>query len=61
MRPIPGKPQCDGKNIYSKHEAEHTKAIVGQARGKDVRVYQCDKCYGYHITKQKKPWRQISK
>lgn len=53
MRPTSGKPQCEGKNKYSKNEAERTKALVGKARNKSVRIYQCPKCYAWHLTKSK--------
>ena len=43
---------CQGKNTYTKLEAERVKEIVGRTRGKDVRAYECDMCFGWHLTKK---------
>jgi len=51
MHPTPEQPECNGKNRYTKKEAHRAKRFVGVKRGKDVRVYQCPECYGWHITK----------
>lgn len=52
-----GKPihyeTCDGKNKYSKNQAESMKTTLGRSRGKDLRIYECPKCFGYHLTKDK--------
>jgi len=45
-------PQCNGKNRYSKAEAMRAKKFVGDRRHKDMRVYLCDKCHDYHLTKK---------
>ena len=48
---------CNGKNTY---ESQQAAKRVRNRREKDVsklRVYQCDICYGYHLTKHyKKDW-----
>lgn len=43
---------CDGKNKYSKNEAERMKGIVGRGRDKAMRVYECPKCRYWHLTKK---------
>lgn len=43
---------CGGKNIYSKREAERVKAGIGRGRRKDLRIYECPNCHGYHLTKK---------
>lgn len=48
----PTYPQCDGKNMYSKAEAQRAKRFVGRRRDKDMRVYMCEKCNHYHLTKK---------
>lgn len=45
-------PQCHGKNRYTRNEAERKKANLGRVRGKDMRVYQCPDCRGWHLTKK---------
>lgn len=44
--------QCGGKNRYSKAEATRAKKFVGLRRHKDMRIYLCEKCHGYHLTKK---------
>lgn len=44
--------QCDGKNRYSKAEALRAKRFVGTRRHKDMRIYRCEKCQDYHLTKK---------
>lgn len=45
-------PQCGGKNTYTRREAETAKRFVGLKRGKDMRIYQCPTCRGWHLTKK---------
>lgn len=52
MRATPSQPECNGKKRYTKNEAHRARKVVGQIRAKDMRVYQCDICYGWHITKK---------
>ena len=52
MNPTPEQPQCNGKNRCTKREAIRAKKFVGRARDKDMRVYKCPDCYGWHITKR---------
>jgi hypothetical protein len=44
--------KCDGKNRYSKHQAHQMKVTIGRGRDKDMRVYLCDRCHRYHLTKK---------
>ncbi len=47
--------QCNGKNSYSKNGAERAKAWVGKGRDKAMRIYKCNKCFMYHLTKRDAP------
>lgn len=44
--------QCNGKSCHSKSEANRAKQRVGTGRGKDVRIYFCQECHFYHLTKK---------
>lgn len=44
--------QCHGKNKYSKHQAHAMKRTIGKSRDKDVRMYECPDCHGWHLTKR---------
>lgn len=52
MNPTPSQPECNGKNRYTHKEAMRAKKYVGKRRDKDMRIYECDICYGWHITKR---------
>lgn len=43
---------CNGKVKYSKHEAGKAIFMTGKFKGKDMRMYQCDECHQYHLTKK---------
>lgn len=43
---------CNGKQTYSKNEAESLVRRVGRHINKGMRIYKCDTCYGYHLTKK---------
>lgn len=45
-------PECEDKRTYTLNEAKGVKAHLGRVRDKDLRVYQCPHCYGYHLTKK---------
>lgn len=45
-------PQCNGKSCYTKNQAHRAKKIVGKHRDKDMRIYLCDECHFYHLTKK---------
>ncbi len=47
-------PQCDGKNCYPKHTADRVANATMRARNRKIRVYECQKCYFYHLTSEKK-------
>jgi hypothetical protein len=49
-------PQCNGKNRYTRHGAEQAKVRVGIRRGKDMRIYECPLCRGWHLTKKKRDY-----
>lgn len=44
----------NGKNCYSKHEAEKVRQVVMRARNKRIRIYECDECFYYHLTSSEK-------
>lgn len=46
--------QCHGKNMYSKAQAHRAKKFVGLRRHKDMRIYLCDLCHHYHLTKKQR-------
>lgn len=52
MHATPEQPECNGKQRYTKNEAYRTRKYIGKARNKDMRVYFCPDCFGYHITKK---------
>lgn len=43
---------CEGKHKYSKNEAERMKERVGQDKDKSMRIYECNKCHYWHLTKK---------
>jgi hypothetical protein len=47
---------CDGKYIYaSQHEAKKVRRFREHHSPK-LRIYKCPKCFGYHLSKQKKQY-----
>ncbi len=47
--------KCINKNIYkSEHEAKNVRRAVLKARNRQIRIYQCPKCFGWHLTSEKK-------
>jgi hypothetical protein len=52
MNPTPSQPECGGKKRYSKKEAQKAKRFVGKRIRKDMRIYLCPHCHGYHLTKR---------
>lgn len=44
--------QSCGKNYYSRNEVERMRQVIGKARGKDMRMYECKNCHGWHLTKK---------
>lgn len=45
--------QCNGKSCYTHNQALRQKKMVGRNRDKDVRIYFCEYCHFYHLTKKK--------
>lgn len=47
---------CDtGKKIYkSESEAKHVRQAIYHTRKLRLRIYSCDKCFGWHLTKMQK-------
>lgn len=43
---------CHGKNKYSKNEAQRMKGIIGRGRDKAMRIYECEECGKWHLTKK---------
>lgn len=43
-------PQCDGKNCYPKNTAEKVRLATMKARSRKIRIYECDKCFYWHLT-----------
>lgn len=41
-----------GKNVYSHNQVERMRIALGRGRGKDLRAYECNKCFGWHLTKK---------
>lgn len=52
MKATPSQPECHGKKRYTKNEVYRARKYVGKARDKDMRIYECPDCFGYHITKK---------
>ena len=49
---------CNGKNKYgSEHEAKNVRRAVLKARNRQIRIYQCPKCHGFHLTSEPK-WHE---
>lgn len=46
--------QCNGKNCYTKHKAEVVARAVMKKRNRKIRVYECDRCFYYHLTSERK-------
>ena len=45
---------CDGKKVYdSEKEVRGVRKWVGERRDKDMRIYKCPRCFGWHITSLK--------
>lgn len=44
--------KCGEKVVYSKRQAERMKARVGRQIDKSMRIYECPKCFGWHLTKK---------
>lgn len=43
---------CNGKKIYkSSQQAKHVRNAIAHNRKRKLRVYPCNKCFGYHLTK----------
>lgn len=53
---------CDGKQIYT--SKKFAKAIRnGRERhgARELRIYECPKCYGYHLTASREGFKSSSK
>lgn len=51
---------CNGKRTYSSEKQAKKVRNIREYDVSFLRVYQCDECFGWHLTKQRS-WERIEK